>query len=417
MEGSTQRAVITGLGVVSPLGVGREAHWAGLRAEKSPARLLTAFDTSHTAAKHAAWIADWDARPWLPPHKLKRMERYAQFAVVAARLAVDDAGLRWSSPQPRVGVSVGTACGGFSHGEAQLKGFLRDGPDAVSPSLGVMGFPATAQGHIAIEFGLTGPCVTNTNSCAAGNSALGDALRMIQRGDADVVIAGAAEAPISPLVFKAFDNLGAMSSYDGPDAQCAYRPYHTNRSGFVMGEGAAMLVVESLEHATRRGATVLAELAGYGITNEAFHMASPEPGGEAMQRCIRLALTDASLEPQMIDYISPHASGTPANDVNELMQIQAVLGSHARDISISGIKPFTGHTLGAASAIEALSCVLAMQHGWVPPTLALDEPDPATAGYDLVPVHGRNQRVDHALSLALGFSGIDTALVFSRHAS
>ncbi|MBL9115818.1 MAG: beta-ketoacyl-[acyl-carrier-protein] synthase family protein [Verrucomicrobiaceae bacterium] len=411
-----RRAVITGMGIVSPLGIGLDAHWKGLMLGLSPARRLTLFDTSHTAAKHAAWIEDWDAATWLPPHKLKRMERYCQFAVVAARLALENAGLTFNEPQQRVGVSIGTAVGGFGVGEQQLSRFLTSGPDAVSPSLGVMGYPATAQGHICMEFGLQGPSYTNTNSCAAGNSAIGDALRTIQRGEADVMLAGAAEAPISPLIFKAFDNLGAMSSYDGNEPQLAYRPLHKERNGFVMGEGSAILVIEELSHALARGATVLAEITGYAITNEAWHMASPEPSGEAMLRAMRLALSDAGIQPADIDYVSPHASGTPANDINELTQIRRLLGPRASKVPISGTKPFTGHTLGAAGSVEAVNCVLAMQNNWVPPTLALDDPDPAALDSDLVPLKGRHHEIRHILSLALGFGGIDTALVISRPA-
>jgi len=414
---SARRAVITGIGLVSPLGLGVESHWTGLKQGLSPARRMTLFDTAHCTAKHAAWIDGWEPGRWIAPHRLKRMERFSQFAVVAGKLALEHAALRLSpkSPNPRAGISLGTALGGFAEGESQHRRFLSAGVKGISPSLGVQVFPASAHGHLAIEFGITGPATTNTNSCAAGNAAVGDALRMIQRGEADVVLAGAAEAPLSPLIFTAFDQLGAMSDWTGEDPSPAYRPWHRERSGFVMGEGAAMLVVESLAHATARGAQVLAEITGYAITTEAFHMSTPDPTGEALQRAMRLALQDAGIRPEQIDSVSAHASGTPANDVNELRQITAVLGeTHARSIPINGTKPFTGHTLGAAGAMEAATCVLAMQYGWVPPTLNLTDPEPFTAGFNLVPGEGQPHSLRHMMSISLGFGGIDTALVLSQ---
>ncbi len=413
----SRRAVITGLGLVSPLGLGVESHWSGLTQGRSPARLLTLFDTTHCAAKHAAWIETWEPARWIAPHRLKRMERFSQFAVVAGKLALEHAGLHFSSkmPNPRAGISLGTALGGFAEGESQHKRFLSAGVKGISPSIGVQVFPASAHGNLAIELGITGPATTNTNSCAAGNAAVGDALRMVQRGEADVVLAGAAEAPISPLIFTAFDQLGAMSDWTGGESASAYRPWHRERSGFVMGEGAAMLVVESLAHAQARGATILAEITGYAITTEAFHMSTPEPSGEALQRAMKLALEDAGLRPQQLDHVSAHASGTPANDVNELKQITAVLGeAHARSIPINGTKPFTGHMLGAAGAMEVATCVLAMHHGWVPPTLNLTDPDPLTAGFNLVPLTGQPHTLHHVMSISLGFGGIDTALILSQ---
>ena len=415
---ATRRAVITGIGVISPMGIGVGAHWDGLRAGRSAARRLTLFDTSHTSAKHAAWIDEWNPRQWISPHRLKRMERFSQFAVAAGHLAVRDAqiGLPEGVKQHRVGVSLGTALGGFAHGEERHTAFMQSGPASVPPALGVQVFPASAHGHLAIEFGCTGPGTTNTNSCAAGNCALGDALRMIQRGEADVVLAGAAEAPISPLIYKAFDNLGAMSSYDGEDAQCAYRPYHRERSGFVMGEGAAVFVVESLAHAVERGAAIYGEMTGYALTTDGYHMSSPEPSGEALQRCIRLAMEEARLTGQDLDAISPHASGTPANDVNELEQLTAVLGPYAGGLPIAGIKPYTGHTLGAAGAMEVASVLLSMKHQWLPgtPGLTKEGLDAAAEGYQvLTDAVAVSTPIRNVLTLSLGFGGINSALILS----
>ncbi len=397
------------MGVVSALGIGKAAFWAGLQRQQSPVRVLTLFDTREFGAKHAAWVDDWQPRSWIAPHRLKRMDRFSQFACVAAHLAVEDAGIALSheTPSLRAGVSLGSALGGFAHGEAQHGVFMQRGARGIQPSLGVQGFGGSAQGNLAIEFGLQGPGVTNANTCAAGNAALGDALRMIQYGSADVVLAGAAETPLSPLIFAAFDNIHTMAR-DG-----LYRPYHRERDGFIMGEGAALFVVESLAHARGRGARILAEIAGYAVTNEAHHMSSPEPTGVALQAAMRLALEDARMNAEDIDYINAHASGTPANDPNELKHIEAVFGDHAKRIPISGIKPYSGHTLGAAGALEVAACLLGMEHSWVPPTLHLDDIDEACSGFNLVPLQAQEKIIRRVLTNSLGFSGIDTSLVLA----
>ena len=402
-----RRAVITGIGVVSPLGVGKVPFWLALQKLRSPARVLTLFDTSEFKAKHAAWIDGWEPRQWIAAHRLKRMDRNAQFACVAGHLAVEDAGLALSpeTPNPRAGVSLGSALGGYAFAEAQHTAYLEKGVKGLSPSLGVQGFAGSAQGNLAIEFGLQGPGTTNTNTCAAGNAAIGDALRLIQYGSADVVVAGAAETPLTPVVFAAFDTLNTMSRVG------FYRPYHTHRDGFIMGEGAAMFVVESLAHAQKRGAHIYAEIAGYGLTNDAHHMSSPETGGLALQAAMRSALEDAKVDATTIDYVNAHASGTPANDPNELTHIAAVLGDHAKRIPISGTKPFVGHTLGAAGALEIACCLLAMEHSWVPPTLGLDEVDALCRDFNLVAQEPQQKALRTVLTNSLGFGGINTSVV------
>jgi 3-oxoacyl-[acyl-carrier-protein] synthase II len=404
------------MGVVSALGIGKDAFWAGLQSERSPVRRLTHFSTDALDAKHAAWIEDWQPRTWIAPHRLKRMDRCAQMAVVAAHLAVKEAGieLRHDRPNPRAGVSVGTALGGFAHGEHEHRQFLNKGEQAVPPALGLQIFPGSAQGNLAIEFGLQGHGTTNANTCAAGNAALGDALRLIQYGAVDVLLAGAAESPLAPMIFAAFDRLGTMSAWNAEPAARAYRPFHRQRDGFVMGEGSAMFVVESLAHARRRGATIYAELLGYAATNEAYHMSTPDAEGAAMQRAMRLALEDARVQACDIDYVNAHASGTQANDGNELQQIRQVFGEHAPRLAISGTKPFTGHTLGAAGSMEIATCLLALQHQWAPPTLNLDEPDAACAGLNVVANHGQERPLQRVLSNSFGFGGIDTSLVLGR---
>ena len=408
----TRRAVITGMGLVSALGLGRSQFWNGLQALRSPVRRLTQFNTDALGAKHAAFMDDWQPRVWITPHRLKRMDRCTQFAVAAARMAIEDAGIDLSAekPNPRAGISYGTALGGFTYGEQQHSVFMERGVEGISPSLGVQVFPGSAHGNLAIEFGLQGPGSTNANTCAAGNAALGDALRLIQYGSADVVIAGAAEAPLAPMIFSAFDKLQTMSRWTGEPSQ-AYRPLHRQRDGFVMGEGSAMFVVESLAQAQARGAMIYAEILGYGSANEAYHMSTPEPGGTALVMAMRRALGDAKVNACDIDYVNAHASGTAMNDVNELRHICSVLGA---GVPVSGTKPFIGHTLGAAGAFEFAVCLLAMQNDWVPPTLNLDEPDPQCAGINVVALQPQEKKLHRVLTNSFGFGGIDTAVVIGR---
>jgi 3-oxoacyl-[acyl-carrier-protein] synthase II len=409
-----RRAVITGFGVVSALGIGQADFWAGLQSQRSPVRRITQFDTSLTQAKHAAWIDDWQASDWLPGYRAKRMDRCTQFSVVAALQAVADAGLDLHSGarHANAGIAFGTAVGGFGHGEQQYLRLLSDGPSALNPALALQLFPASAHGQIAIEFGLEGPGTTNTNSCAAGNAAIGDALRLIQAGKAQIMLAGAGECPITPMIFTTFDRTKTMSAWDQEPAHAAYRPYSRHRDGFVMGEGAAMFVMESLAHARARGARIHAEVLGFACGNEASHMSTPEPSGRVLRRTLQQALDDAGLRPDQIDYVNAHASGTPVNDDHELRQIVQVFGAHAAGLAVSGTKPYTGHTLGAASALELATCLLARQHHWLPPTLNLTDPDPACASVRLISEPAAPQALRHVLSIALGFGGIDTALVF-----
>ncbi len=411
-----RRVVITGMGMVSALGIGRAAFWQSLQGLYSPVRRLDWFDISPYKSKHAAWVDDWQPRAWIAPHRLKRMDRFAQFSVVAAKMAIEDAGivLSHATPNPRAGLSFGSAVGGFGYGESLHASFLEQGGKGLPPALAVQVFGGSGQGNISIECGLQGPCTTNANSCAAGNAAVGDALRILQRGDAEVMLAGAGECPISPMIYATFDNVNTMSRWNGEPAAYAYRPFHRDREGFVIGEGAAVFVMETLEHAQRRGARIYAEVLGYAITNEAHHMSSPSTDGLALQAAMRGALKDAQVNADSIDYVNAHASGTQANDANELAQIRAVFGSASESLAISGTKPFTGHTLGAAGALELAICLLAMQHDWVPPTLQLDVADAACAGLNMVPSVPQEKKLQRVLSNSFGFGGIDTSLVIAR---
>ncbi|MDP9291159.1 MAG: beta-ketoacyl-[acyl-carrier-protein] synthase family protein, partial [Verrucomicrobiota bacterium] len=348
------------------------------------------------------------------PHRLKRLDRYAQFSVASALLALEDSGLPWSreKPQARAGVSFGTALGGIANAEAEHQRFLKKGSRGVNQTLALQVFGGSAHSNIAIECGFRGVGTTNSNSCASGTISIGEALRYIRDDMADVVVAGGAESPLSPLTFGAFDFIKTMSRWEG-DPAFACRPFDLDRDGFVMGEGAASVIVEEYEHAIKRGAHIYAEVLGYSLNNEAYHMTSPLPSGEAVVQCMRDTLADAGVAPNEIDYINAHASSTQLNDSNECACIKAVFGEHARRIAVSGTKGYTAHPLGATGAIEAVICVLALEHGFIPPTLGFRTPDPA-CDLDIVPNEGRSQKLKVAMSNAFGFGGINSCIVLGR---
>ena len=409
-----RRVVITGIGPITCCGIGLEAFRAGLRSPRSPIGALTAFDPGPLRARCAGQIDTWDPKAFFPSSRLKRLDRYAQFAVASAILALDDAGFAWSKekPQARTGVSFGTALGGISNAEAEHILFLQKGPRGVNQTLALQVFGGSAHSNIAIEFGFRGPGTTNSNSCASGLVSVGEAMRYIRDGMADVMVAGGAEAPLSPLSFGAFDLIKTMTRFEG-DPATAYRPFDLTREGFVMGEGGCSLIVEALEHAEKRGARIYAEVLGYALNNEAWHMTTPLPGGESVVACMEAALSDSGVPRDRIDYINAHASGTQLNDSNETACVKTVFGAHARNLMMSGTKPFTAHPLGATGAMETAICALALHEQWVPPTLNLHTPDPA-CDLDNVPNEGRAARVNYALNNAFGFGGINASLVLGR---
>jgi 3-oxoacyl-[acyl-carrier-protein] synthase II len=409
-----RRAVITGIGPITCIGIGRENFWRGLRAEKSGIQRISSFDTSEFNAHCGGEIPEWAGEDYFPPHRLKRLDRYAQFAVASARMALDDAGLPYSqqTPQDRVGVSFGTALGGVANAEYQHAHFLKKGTRGVNQTLALQVFGGSAHSNIAIEFCFRGVGTTNSNSCASGTVAVGEALRYIRDDFADVIVAGGAEAPLSPLTFGAFAIIKTMSQWTG-DAALACKPFDLRRDGFVMGEGAASLVIEELEHAQKRGAHIFAEVLGYSLNNDAFHMTSPLPTGESCIRAIRQALADAQLKPEQIDYINAHASSTQLNDSTETRAIKEVFGEHAKSLPTSGTKAYTGHPLGATGAIEAAICALAIEQGWIPPTLNRNDPDPV-CDLDVVPNHGRAAELNYVLSNSFGFGGINSCVILGR---
>ena len=411
---SRRRAVITGVGPLCCIGEGREQLLDSLVNHRSGIGELKCFPTDGLGVKaHCAGaMPDFDPGRYMSPKQVKRLDRYAQMAVASARLALADAG--WEvdpgEPQLRTGVSFGTALAGIANAEEQHRKFVESGPRAVNPLIGVQIFGGSAHSNIAIAFGLRGPGTTNSNSCASGTIAVGDALRWIQSGIADVVVAGGAETPLQPLTFSAFDFINTMSRADPPQS-C--RPFDARRDGFVMGEGAASLIVEEYGHARARGARIYAELLGYSFNNDAYHMTSPLPDGEAAIRCMRHALDDAGLDPTRIDYINGHASSTQVNDATETLAVKAVFGEHARRLALSGTKAYTAHPLGATGAIEAAICCLAISEGFLPPTLHYSEPDPS-CDLDVVPNVCREAQPRGVLSNSFGFGGINSSIVLGR---
>jgi 3-oxoacyl-[acyl-carrier-protein] synthase II len=414
MNNGKRRAVITGIGPITCIGIGRDAFWKAIRAERSGIARISTFDTTAFNAHCGGEIPEWNPEEFFPPHRLKRLDRYAQFAVASAKLALEDARFTCSREQPqhRVGVSFGTALGGVSNAEYQHSHFLKKGTRGVNQTLALQVFGGSAHSNIAIEFGFRGVGTTNSNSCASGTVAVGEALRYIRDDFADLVIAGGAEAPLSPLTFGAFAIIKTMSQWNGDPAE-ACRPFDLRRDGFVMGEGATSLVVEELEHARNRGAHIYAELLGYSLNNDAYHMTSPLPDADSSIRAIRHALEDAQLAPEQIDYVNAHASSTQLSDSTETMAIKQVFDKHAARLPVSGTKAFTAHPLGATGAIEAAICALAIEKQWIPPTLNRTSPDSA-CDLDVVPHHGRAAELNYVLSNSFGFGGINACVILGR---
>ncbi|HXF81341.1 MAG TPA: beta-ketoacyl-ACP synthase II [bacterium] len=408
-----RRVAITGIGAVTPIGSGAGGVLEGVRRGVSAIDRITRFDTDGYACRIAAEVSDFDPLRYLDARRARRLDRFAQFSVAAARQAVEDARLRVEDDdRDRIGCFIGAALGGGAFAEEQHAVFLRDGLRRVRPTLALAVFSGAASCNIAIELGLTGPTSANSDSCSSGAMAIGAAFRMIKEGHADVMLAGGVECPLAPLIFGSFDLIRAMSTRNETPAR-ACRPFDRGRDGFVMAEGAAVLVLEELGRARRRDAPVYGELLGYGATNDAHHMTAPLPSGQQAARAMHLALTEAGLAPEQIGYINAHASSTPLNDVTETKAIKQVFGAHAYRVPVSGTKAMHGHALGATGAIEAAICCLALRHGYLPPTLNLDEPDPE-CDLDYIPHAGRAQPVDYVLSNSFGFGGINASLVFGR---
>ena len=408
-----RHVVVTGLGLITPIGSGIEPFWGGLRAARSAVRSVTRFDPSPFRTHMAAEVDGFVGSDWFDGRQAKRVDRCSQFTVAAARLALQDAGLDLGREESdRCGAMMGTALGGVSHAEQAHTQYLEGGLRAVDPGLALTVFAGASSTNLAIAFGITGPNITNGMSCASGAIAIGEAFRAIRRGEADLILAGGSEAPLAPLTFGAFAIIRAMSSRND-DPATASRPFDLERDGFVMGEGAAVLVLEERERALARGATAYLEVVGYGLTNDAFHMTAPRPDGTQAARAMRLALAEGGTAPEAVGYINAHGSSTPLNDVTETRAIRDVFGAHADRVAVSGTKGYYGHALGASGAIEAAICALAARRNWLPPTVNLLRPDPA-CDLPFVTGTGQEARPEYLLSNSFGFGGINAALLFRR---
>ena len=405
-----RRVVVTGIGAITPIGITGRQLWDGVRAERSAVRSLTRFDPSVFRSHNAAEVNEFVPTDHLEAKRAKRLDRFGQFSVVAARQALEDARIDLAAEdRDRIGSMMGTALGGVAYAEDQLGAFLSQGIRGVDPTLALTVFGGASSCNIAIEFGVTGPNSTNAMSCASGTIAIGDAFRQIRDDYADVMIAGGAEAPLAPLCFGAFALIRAMSTRND-DPASASRPFDRDRDGFVMGEGAAVLILEERSRAVARGASIYAEVLGYGMTNDAHHMTAPLPDGSQAARSISIALADAKVAAGEIGYVNAHGSSTPLNDSTETVAIKRVLGEHAYRIPVSSTKGYYGHALGASGAIEAAICAMALRNRWIPPTVNLRTPD-AACDLDYVPATGRAADVDVVLSNSFGFGGINAALV------
>ena len=405
-----RRVVVTGIGAITPIGITGRNLWDGVRAERSAVRSLTRFDPSIFRSHNAAEVNDFVPSDHLDAKRAKRLDRFGQFSVVAARQALEDANLDLASEdRDRIGTMMGSALGGVAYAEDQLGLFLKQGLRAVEPMLALTVFGGASSCNIAIELGVRGPNSTNAMSCASGTIAVGEAFRQVRDGYADVMIAGGAEAPLSPLCFGAFALIRAMSTRND-DPGSASRPFDRDRDGFVMGEGSAVLILEERSRAIARGAPIYGEVLGYGLTNDAHHMTAPLPDGSQAARSITLALADAEIAPNDVTYVNAHGSSTPLNDPTETLAIKRAFGDHAYRMPVSSTKGYYGHALGASGAIEAAICALALRNRWVPPTVNLETPDEA-CDLDYVPSVGRPADLDVVVSNSFGFGGINAAIV------
>ena len=410
---SKRRVVITGIGAITPIGSSVEGLWDGIRKEQSAVRSLSRFDPSPFKSHNAAEVNDFDANDYLEKKRAKRLDRFGHFSVAAAHMAIEDAGIDLATEdKEQIGSTMGSALGGLEFAEGQLHAFLTGGVRAVDPMLALCVFGGAASCNIAIELGVSGPNSTNAMSCASGTIAIGEAFRLIRDGYADVMVSGGAEAPLAPLCFGAFSIIRAMSTRND-DPVSASRPFDKDRDGFVMGEGAAVLVLEEYDRAVARGAKIYAEVAGFGFTNDAYHMTAPRPDGSQAARSMRLAMKDADVTPGEIGYVNAHGSSTPLNDPTETKALKDVFGELAYTMPISGTKGYYGHALGASGAIETAISALAIAREWLPPTVNLAVADDA-CDLNFLPGTGREARVEHVLTNSFGFGGINAALVLRR---
>ena len=416
MSRSERRVVVTGMGVMSGIGIGVQATWEGLIAGRSGVSRINSFEPDRVDSKIAAWVGDFDASHVLDRKELRRVDRYTQLGLVAAREALDQAGMPGrleGALAEATGIILGTGLGGVNTLCEQIEINATRGPDRVSPFFVPMAIPNVGAGQLSITFGALGPNFAIVSACATGGHAIGESWEIIRRGDADVMVAGGAEAGVQEALVAGFCAMRALSTRND-DPTGASRPFDAARDGFVIGEGCGILVLEELEHARARGAEPLAELIGYGATADAEHITLPAPGGSGAVRAARRALAKADLTADAIDHVNAHATSTPPGDKAELQAIRTILGDRAPEVPITANKSMLGHTLGAAGAIEAVATIQTIRTGIVPPTINLTDPDEEAAGLDLTPLVATHHDVRTALSNSFGFGGQNSALIFTR---
>jgi 3-oxoacyl-[acyl-carrier-protein] synthase II len=407
-----RRVVITGIGAITPIGTGADGLWDGVMADRSAVRVIDRFDASPFPSRIAAQVDDFDPAAHLDARRARRLDRFSAMSVASARMAFEDAGLGATDRGATTGVWIGSALGGVAFGEEQHAGFVARGVRGVAPTLALAVFGGAGASNVALDLGLTGPSVGNANSCASGAVAIGQAFGAIREGTVDAALAGGAEAPLAPLTFGAFAMIRVLSQRNEEPAR-ASRPFDRERDGFVMGEGAAVLALEERGAAMRRGARIVAEIVGFGASNDAYHMTAPRPDGRDAARAVRAALADAGIAPERIGYVNAHGSSTPLNEPAEARAIRAAFGVMTDRIPVSGTKGLYGHALGASGAIEAAITAMALDRDILPGTCNLETPDPTI---DLRLLRAATPaRVDAAVSTSFGFGGMNAALVLARH--
>lgn len=409
-----KRVVITGLGCVTPVGTGKDDFWVNIKSGVSGIDKITRFDYTNYQTQIAGEVKDFTPEDYISKKELKKMDRFTQFAMVASKLAVADSELDLNNIDGnRMGTVIGTGIGGVETIEAQHKNLLEKGNRRVSPFFIPMMIGNMAAGQVAIEFGAKGPSTNICTACASGTNSVGDAFKIIQRGDADIMIAGGTEAAVAEFAVAGFCNMKAMST-NNDNPQKASRPFDKDRDGFVMGEGCGILILEELESAIKRNAKIYAEIVGYGMTSDAYHITTPAENGEGAARAMQMAINDAGIEPEKIDYINAHGTSTYYNDLYETMAIKSVFGENAKNVSISSTKSMTGHLLGASGAIEAIVCALAIKDSFVPPTINLENPGEGM-DLDYTPNKGKERTINYALSNSLGFGGHNATIVLKKY--
>ena len=415
-DSTKKRVVITGMGAITPIGNTLEDYWQGLMAAKNGIGLVTAFDASNHASQIAGEVKGFDPLEYMDRKDAKRAARFAHFAIAGSKMAIADAKLEITDLNAeQIGVMIGTGIGGIKVMEEQQEIYLNKGPSRCSPFMIPMMIANMAAGLTAIQVGAKGPNSCAVTACAAGSNAIGDAFRLVQNGYAQAMICGGTESAVTPLTFAGFSSMRAMSTRN-EDPTHASRPFDKDRDGFVLGEGCGILILEELDHALSRGARIYAEMVGYGMSCDAFHMTGIAPGGEGAVRAIRMALKDGDLSPTDVSYVNAHGTSTPVNDPNETAAIKTVLGEHARKITVSSTKSMTGHLLGGSGGIEGVAAVMAVANDKVPPTINLENPDPE-CDLDYVAHKSREQVVNVALSNSFGFGGHNVTLAFKKYQS